>query len=215
MTVAQKLTPELKNMLKERDVLDHAEGILTYSLLGSPRLTAVIRASDMAQGLEGESAEIGCASGGTTRLIAALNPDRRHWACDTFEGLLDADENDRGLKNGDFNNLDSKADGVRERCSDLPNVQVMQGYFPQCAPVEMCGAQYALVHLDTDTYKSMCDGFEFFRVRMVSGGVMILDDVIGKGTAGGKKFWTEVQALPDRHWQVVEENNPHVVIRFD
>jgi len=198
--------PELIKELSARGI--HPEPVLKYSLLSSARLRAVIRACDNIANLPGITAEVGCASGGTSRLIASIT-GRQHWACDTFEGLVDADKNDKGLVNGDFKNEESVFDGVSSRLAGL-NAKVVKGRFPDCAPQEMADAQYALVHLDTDTYKSMADGFEFFQWRVVPGGYVILDDVIGKGTMGGKKFWAE---LDKTGWEVIEENDPHVVIR--
>jgi hypothetical protein len=133
---------------------------------------------------------------------------RKHWACDTFEGLVDAGEMDPGLTNGDFRK--STFNGVTARAADLPDVTVVQGKFPDSATPEMESATYSLVHLDTDTYESMKAGFAFFASRMARGGRMILDDVIGRGTAGAKRFWRDADKTG---WEVVEENDPQVILR--
>ena len=185
------------------------ELVVKYSLLSPARLGGVVRACRAIHDVPGATAEIGCASGGTTRLIVLLC-HRQHWACDTFEGLVDAGELDPGLVNGDFRNHESTFEGVRQRAADLPGVTVVQGRFPDCATPQMEAATYALVHLDTDTYESMKAGFSFFGSRMAPGGRLILDDVIGKGTAGAKQFWREADRTG---WKVVEENDPHVILR--
>lgn len=185
------------------------ERVVKYSLLSPKRLGGIVRACQAAERVPGATAEIGCASGGTTRLIALLC-GRRHWACDTFEGLVDAGARDPDLKNGDFSNGESTFAGVVERASDLSNVTVVQGRFPDCATAEMQEATYALVHLDTDTYESMRDGFAWFKDRIARGGFLVLDDVIGRGTAGGKQFWSEADKSG---WSVVEQNDPQVVLR--
>lgn len=209
----KRITPSLRSAFDSAGIND-PERIVKYSLLNAPRLEAIVRACVATAGLGGATAEIGCASGGTTRLIALMNGGKNHYAVDTFEGLKDADAGDGGLKNGDFENRESKLDGVRSRAADLANVEVIQGYFPDCATESMQAERYALVHLDTDTYTSMRAGFEFFQSRMLSGSMMILDDVIGRGTVGGKRFWKEMQR-GNRYWRIVESNDPHVVIRFD
>lgn len=112
----------LREMFEARGI-DRPELVLQFSLLSSQRIAGIIRACDAAQAVAGDTAEIGCASGGTTRLIALLM-QRRHWAC--------------------------------------------------------------------------------------GGGLVILDDVIGRGTSGAKLFWSE---LDKRAWEVVEENDPHVIVR--
>lgn len=198
----------LREMFEARGI-DRPELVLQFSLLSSQRIAGIIRACDAAQSVAGDTAEIGCASGGTTRLIALLM-QRRHWACDTFEGLCDVGAEDDALKNGDFSNIESTFDGVSARASDLPTVRVVKGRFPDSAPEQMAAARFALVHLDTDTYLSMRDGFAFFESRVVSGGLVILDDVIGRGTSGAKLFWSD---LDKRGWEVVEENDPHVIVR--
>lgn len=183
--------------------------ILRYSLLSSQRLAGIVRACESIMKIHGATAEIGCASGGTTRLIALLCK-RQHWACDTFEGLVDAGAADDDLANGDFKNHESTMQGVTERAADLGNVTFVQGRFPDCATEEMQTARYALAHIDTDTYQSMTDCFGFFAARMNCGAALILDDVIGKGTSGGKRFWAEMNR---KGWIVVEENDPHVILR--
>lgn len=185
------------------------ERILKYSLLSPARIAGMVRACAAVKDVPGATAEIGCASGGTTRLIAQMC-NRQHWACDTFEGLVDAGEIDSDLENGDFCNHESTLAGVTQRASDLPNVQFLQGRFPDCAPWEMRNIFYALVHIDTDTYQSMKDCFAWFSDRIVPGGMLILDDVIGRGTVGGKQFWSETDRAG---WEVVEENDPHVILR--
>ena len=40
--------------------------------------------------------------------------------------------------------------------------------------------------------------------------MLILDDVIGRGTSGAKQFWSE---LDKSGWRVVEQNDPHVILR--
>ena len=102
LSVDERIDAELRRMFRDHGIENNAHQIMRYSLLSPARIKAVIRASDATQNLEGESAEIGCCSAGTSRLIALLNPGRRHWACDTFDGLRDAGEKDGNLKNGDF-----------------------------------------------------------------------------------------------------------------
>lgn len=212
LSTNERMDGALRQALSKNGLLGEAHNILRYSLLSSARMRAVIRASDATKHLDGESAEIGCCSAGTSRLIVLMNRGRRHWACDTFEGLVDAGDKDGDLKNGDFGNDEAKAAEVAARNRDLPEMQIVQGYFPSCAPEQM-QTTYRLVHLDTDTYRSMVDCFEWFAPRMVRGGVMLLDDVIGRGTEGGKKAWRYI-CDTSKGWEQIEENDPQVVIQF-
>ncbi len=174
-----------------------------------------MRAVENTKSVPGDTAEIGCASGGTSRLIALLNGGKTHWACDTFRGLVDVTEVDTDLSNGKFfSSKHTTLELVSKLLADLPNARVRQGIFPDGAPVEMLQARYSMLHLDVDTYSSMKSCFKAFAGLMSRGGVMVLDDVIGRGTRGGKRAWAEILAEPHSRWRVIEENDPQAVIRF-
>jgi O-methyltransferase len=208
------LSPAMRDVLASNGLMSEAARILPFSLLSVPRLRGIVRAVRMLGDLAGDTAEIGCNAGGTSRLIALLNGKRRHWACDTFEGLVDVgDQDGEGrIVNGAFSNRLSKFDDVSERMSDLPHVRVVKGYLPGDAPSEMSSARFALVHIDVDTYRSIHSCFAFFAERMVAGGIIILDDVIGKGTEGGKLAWSEIKGCAG--FRIVEENDPQVIVQF-
>ncbi|RJP54173.1 MAG: hypothetical protein C4583_03320 [Anaerolineaceae bacterium] len=202
---------ELHNMLTEHGVIEEAEVILSHTLVSVHRLKAIIRALDATMRVLGDTAEIGCRDGGVSRLIA-LVAQRRHWACDTFQGLVDVGEHDGELYNGAFAAV-TDPESYRHLC-DLPNVEIVRGRFPESAPESMIDARFCLVHIDVDTYTSTLAAFEFFAPRMSKCGIIILDDVIGRGTAGAKRAWAELQEKPSRRWRVVEQNDPQVVVSF-
>lgn len=208
--------PELEAAFAAAGLLPMAETILNSSLLSSHRLKAIMRALDATRELPGVTAEAGCAAGGTSIIIASSVPTRHHFACDTFVGLVDCGPVDTDLKNGDFGRPCLTVDAVRGRMNSagLTNVEFVCGYFPGSAPESMREARFALAHLDTDTYESIRAGFDFFAPRMVSGGLLLIDDVIGKGTVGGKLAWKELLARGDKSWTVIEENDPQAVVRF-
>lgn len=196
--------------LKDAFGRSETKRITGTSMLSTVRLKAIMGALEgLPEG--GDTAEIGCNAGGTTRLIAQRNGGRRHWAVDTFVGLVDAEPRD-GLKNGDF--AGTSFQQARVMLADLGNIRMVQGYFPACAPPEMLAARYAFVHLDVDTNRSIRDCFAFFETRMLPGGVIALDDVIGRGTRGAKLAWQGM--LPKASgWRVIAENDPQAIVRFD
>lgn len=216
LTLQQRLDSNLRDALERAGIFAEAAKILPFSLLSSARLRGVIRATGMLGDLAGETAEIGCNAGGTSRLIALLNGGRRHWACDTFEGLVDVGQQDSSERiiNGAFKNHVATFAGASERLADLKHVRVVQGYLPNDAPPEMLAAQYALVHIDVDTYKSIHSCFAFFAPRMLQGGFLIMDDVIGRGTEGGKLAWREIVARSGDSFETVETNDPQVIVRI-
>lgn len=191
---------------------------IPLSLLCVPRLIGIGDAVRLTNGLPGDTAEIGVAAGGTSRLIALASRGRRHWACDTFEGLVDVGPHDGPLTNGMFAR---RKDGVgmglarvRERLAGL-NAQVVEGKFPESAPEEMRAARFSFVHLDVDTYQSMKDSFAFFEPRMCSGGLVALDDAVRGGAPGAQKFWRElVEGRRSGRWERFREVGQQAVVRF-
>lgn len=192
---------------------EHAERGARLSLLKRGPLLSIGRCLQEVRGLPGDTAEVGIASGGTTRLIAAGSGGRRHWACDTFDGLADVGAHDAGLTNKMFQNV---LPPVREELADLANVRIVAGYFPASADAEMRGAAFAFVHIDVDTYQSILNCFEFFAPRMVPGGLIALDDVLPKdsGCPGAQRAWREIYAQRPRSWAVFSETPPQIVVRF-
>jgi len=202
----------MQEAFRKRGIDRHAESIIMYSLIcSSHRLESLTAALDLINDVEGDTAEIGCAGGGTSKLIALLNGGRRHWACDTFDGLKDTGEYD-DLKDGEFSSKRCTAPIVSDRLAEQSNAVVVAGYFPDSAPEKMKSATYAFAHLDVDTYKSMHAAFSFFDKRMSSGAVLALDDVLGSGTRGAKRAWQEISAGTNR-WRLVSENDPQIVIQ--
>lgn len=190
---------------------DSVERCVALSLLDTPRLVSVGECLRLVRDVDGDTAEVGIASGGTSKLIALANGGRTHWACDTFDGLADVCDLDVGLTNKMFQNV---LPPVREELAGSPNVRIVPGYFPESAPLAMAASRFAFVHIDVDTYQSITNCFDFFAERMAPGGVIALDDVLEEsGCPGAQKAWCEI--LERRAgWKVVAEAPPQAVVRF-
>lgn len=191
----------------------HQVDVLGASLLSIPRLKGIIRALDMVSVVPGDTAEVGVAHGGTSLLIALLNGGRKHWACDTFEGLVDVGEHDPQFTNHQFHNPREKVAAVMRDCA---NAELVGGYFPESALEGMREATYALAHIDVDTYASTKNCFGFFATRMARGGILVIDDAQGeRGTVGAVKAFDEIQQQTPRHGEVVARDvPPQIVLRF-
>lgn len=179
------------------------------SLLNTSRLISIGHCLKATRFLPGDTAEVGIAAGGTTRLIAACNGGKRHWACDTFDGLADAGGHDGPLTNKMFQN---ELPQVRAELEDMPNVTLVAGYFPLSAHEGM--GKFSFVHIDVDTYQSVLNCFNYFSTRMVSGGLLALDDVLPgrNGCPGAQKAWGEIRRT--RGWEVFSQTPPQIVLRF-
>jgi Macrocin-O-methyltransferase (TylF) len=197
----------LHDMLVDRGIADPLS-LVRRSGLNVPRLKGLVGAINSV--LEGDTAEIGCKAGGTSRVMALINRGRRHWACDTFSGLVDCDKDRDGkLFNGQFEASRAEAERV---LAGLSNVVIIEGIFPQSATPEMCNARFGVVHVDVDTYKSTLATFEFFTTRMVSDGLIVMDDVLWPGPKGAITAFNELMAAGKL--EIIEENPPQAIVRL-
>jgi macrocin-O-methyltransferase TylF-like protien len=128
------------------------------------------------------AAEVGAYRGGSSYFIAgafreALGRDVPVEVIDTFEGhpreklSEHDDEAHRDAKKFTATNYDDVVDYL----SGFERVTVHRGEFSQLAPT-LPERHYALVHVDVDLYEPALDCLHYFAPRLVSGGVIILDD---------------------------------------
>lgn len=116
--------------------------------------------------------EVGVWKGGSLRFLAERHPDRRFFGFDTFEGMPDATSLDNFHKKGHFG--DTSLESVQKCFSDLANVTLVKGYFPDS---DVTGDQpVAMVHCDVDLYESTLKTFRHLAPRIVPNGRMYCDD---------------------------------------
>jgi len=159
-------------------------GILP-TLISTDRLCNLIRYSEMVKDLEGDIAEFGVFQGGSLEILAKFNLHKTVWGIDSFEGLPISCEKDNFHKQGDFSetsyeNLKGYF-GIQHR-----NVNLLQGFSPDIFNVIHPHKKFCFVHVDVDLYQSVKDALDFFYPRMVTGGVIILDDYGFESTQGAK-----------------------------
>ena len=137
--------------------------------------------------LEGNIAEVGVFRGGTSKLLAKTCPNKQIHLFDTFKGMPDNNEGIREIAKGTFAANTGRANGyvavvgmemiesVKAFLQECDNVVFHKGYFPDTsAPV--IDEKFSFVYIDGDLYQTTKDSLEFFYPRMVSGGIMMLDD---------------------------------------
>lgn len=139
------------------------------------------------QGIPGATAELGVYKGGLSKLIANELPDRTHYAFDTFSGLPNAVAGVDSHQNGDFNDVDRAATLA---LLNNANIVIKEGCFPGTAQ-DLVDEQFALVHLDADTYQSTLDGLTYFYPRLSPGGFLVLDDYTFAHCPGVEKACAE------------------------
>lgn len=131
--------------------------------------------------IEGAIAECGVYRGKFANHMSRFMPDRKLYLFDTFSGFdsrdIDEKEEELSYKYRSKNNLDdTSAEVALSNIAYRANVIVRKGYFPDTA-IGLEEERFAFVSLDTDLYKPILAGLEFFWPRLSPGGVIFVDDL--------------------------------------
>jgi O-methyltransferase len=146
--------------------------------------------NDTIQSLEGGVAELGTYKGGSAKLLAkAIGHSRPVHVFDTFEGVpVDLTDPTVDFVMEDHPHLNiswagayhggewvASYDKVKKFLSDCPSLTVHKGLVPDVLQ-EVSEESFCFVYLDMDIYQPTRDALQFFWPRLVSKGVIMLDD---------------------------------------
>jgi len=146
---------------EKRSLMSAFEQFLVYSVARAQR------------SLPGAMAEVGVYRGASAKLICEVKGDKVLRLFDTFAGLPDAHEQDRGVhRTGQYT---SSLDEVRAYLAKYDNVEFHPGLFPDSA-VGLCEQQYCFAHFDVDLYESTRACLEYFYPRMIRHGIILSHD---------------------------------------
>ena len=127
--------------------------------------------------LGGDIWECGVYKGGTAAmlatLIAELNPNKRLYLFDTFEGMPSTDREKDFHEQGDF--ADVTIESVVSYVGHENLCIIRKGYIPHTFR-GLESAEIAFAHIDVDIYRSVIDCLDFIWPRLAVGGVAVLDD---------------------------------------
>jgi O-methyltransferase len=127
----------------------------------------------------GALAEVGVSRGGSARLICEAKGSRDLHLFDTWEGLPDPNEADRGsgFRKGEFA---ASMEATSKYLSDFTGVHFYRGLFPETAdPIR--DQEFSFVHLDVDLHGATASALEFFYPRMSKSGVIMSHDYWSPG----------------------------------
>ena len=166
--------------------------------------------------IEGDVVECGVWRGGVAALMKDViyenegTGDRKFWLFDTFEGMSSPSEFDfKGEKNQDALNKHKKSlrrDGTSNWCrgelddvkntinktSDgLINVKFIKGMVENTLRSDNLPNKIALLRLDTDWYESTKVELEVLLPKLVTGGILIIDDY--GAWAGARKAFNDLK----------------------
>ncbi|MCM1231458.1 MAG: TylF/MycF family methyltransferase [Ruminococcus flavefaciens] len=124
--------------------------------------------------VDGAVAECGVWRGDFAKRMSRLFPDRKLYLFDTFNGFdsRDIDEMEEEMSK-DFRKKvkldDTSVELVLSNMAYRNNVVIRKGYFPETA-IGLEEEKFAFVSLDTDLYKPIMAGLDFFYPRLAGGG---------------------------------------------
>lgn len=119
--------------------------------------------------------------------------NKNFYIFDSFEGLSEfkAKDIDPNNKNIDFEarrkEFSCSQDIVMGRLKDFDFISYHKGWIPERFEDVSEDVKFGLVHIDVDLYQPIYDCLEFFYPKMVSGGIIVLDDYGYLGFPGAKK----------------------------
>ena len=126
--------------------------------------------------LDGDVIEVGVYKGGSAYVISSVLG--KTYCYDTFEGLPIRDKvGGSGIPAGHFK---SNVEDVRDFLSGV-DVELVKGVFPDSS---LEHDKIKFLHLDVDIYKYTLQSLEHLYDKMVSGGIIIVDDYCWKDTPG-------------------------------
>ena len=155
---------------------------------------------------EGDYAECGVHLGESALMIAErMNLDARLWLFDTFEGHGTPHEFDDAKAHYKGRYSDTSVEIVRKL---IPTAQIIKGCVPESLAV-VAALNFRFVHIDMDHYLPTKGACEFFKPRIVPGGIIRFDDYGVSDCPGATKavdeiFGKEAIDPTDSRWENIE-----------
>jgi O-methyltransferase len=159
------------------------------TLLDYQRLAMLTAAIEVTEDLPGDIIEFGTFQGGSAGvMLQRIRAAKTLHLCDSFEGMPEVSSADNFHQKGDF--ADTCAERVRSGLAKLgDNFQMHAGFFNKTIPEMEANdsLRFSFAHIDVDLYESVKDTLEFCYPRMVTEGIIILDDYGASTCLGAKK----------------------------
>lgn len=127
----------------------------------------------------GAIAELGVYKGRTSKLLHKLQPNRRLYLFDTFEGFSQKDlivEMKKNYSTGKIEFNDANYNDLKSYFNKSKNVSLIKGYFPDSVKNISINEEFIFVIIDFDLYKPTLDGLSYFWPKMQDGGIIMVHD---------------------------------------
>jgi len=153
------------------DITNDIENIVRdHTLIDPERLMILYNEILKVDSLVGDYAELGVYKGGSSKLILNYSTTGLLHMFDTFSGMPQDDIYENGHKQGHFY---SNLNEVKEYINNDRAVYHV-GKFPDTSVDNLI---FKYVHIDADIYQSTVDAIKYFWPRLITGGVLIFDDL--------------------------------------
>ena len=194
----------------DEDFNDAYDQIKTFTLNPKSRLFTIYEMSKKYLKNDSVFLEVGSWKGGVCGLVSLTNENKdiEIFACDSFEGVKKASVDDTFFKNGEYDDA-TKLDIDQVNKFSPHKIEIVEGTFPDSFKNELINS-ISVAHIDVDTYLSAKESFEYISERLISGGVVILDDYGGWFTDGVTKFGNELKE--DKNYFVIPNHLGQLII---
>jgi len=163
--------------------------------------------------VEGNTAELGVYKGQFAKYINKFFPDRSLYLFDTFEGFSGEDisyEVSQNFSSGIQNFSDTSINYVLSQMPFPSRCIIRQGFFPSTA--EGLEDRFAFVSLDSDLYKPIYSGLEYFYPRLTAGGYIFVHDFNNDAYKGVRQAVTEYCSANGIAYAPIPDSGGTVVI---
>lgn len=169
---------DYKLWLKDSEFVEKFKKMSPHNLFSMERKYTLKELAKLVKNKEGAIAEAGVYVGVSAWFLANELKGADMYLFDSFEGLSSPDEMDQsptGVHQWEESQLSVSEDVARENLKEFSNIHFMKGWIPsRFQDVEKI--KFKLVHIDVDLYQPTYDTLQFFYEKMVSGGVIVMDD---------------------------------------
>jgi len=167
------------------------------------------------EAVPGAFAELGVYKGDSARALHHMDPGRRFYLFDTFEGFREKDlevEKGEAATYTTKNFADTSINKVMENIGGNSNLIPQPGYFPESA-IKLSQEKFALVNIDADLYNPTRAGLEFFYPRLSPGGVMLVHDYNHKWEGVVKAVDEFCKTIPEAMLVLPDREGTAIIIR--
>ncbi len=163
----------------------------------------------------GAFAELGVYKGDSARVLHHLDPGRRFYLFDTFEGFKSQDlaiEKGEAATYTTSNFADTHINKVLDTIRGNQKIIMCPGYFPASAS-KLTGEKFALVNIDADLYNPTKAGLDFFYTRLSPGGVILVHDYNHKWEGVMKAVDDFCKTIPESMVLLPDREGTVIIIR--